>query len=74
MWYFDTPIGRLYIQKLTSGRYGFVYDGTVWESCHTPQAEADNVYLHVTGCDDWDLSTLEAPADLSEWEYSPDIH
>lgn len=69
MWYFDSTIGRLYIKKLNNGRYGFIYDDTVWESCNSPQAEADNIYVHVTGCSEWDLSSAEAPTDLSGWEY-----
>lgn len=71
MWKYESPIGNLYIQKLDNGRYGLFYNGTVWESCHTPQAEADNVYMHCTGCYDWDSldgEVPDAPSDLSEWE------
>lgn len=48
-----------------------IHKGIVWESCHSPQAEADNVYMHVTGCYDWDCLDGEVddvPSDLSEWE------
>lgn len=72
MWLYKSPIGPIYIKRLQDGRYGMVYNGTVWESCHTPQAEADNVFMQVTGCDDWDLfdtSDYIVPSDLSEWEH-----
>lgn len=48
-----------------------LYNGTIWESCDTPIAEADNVYMQVTGCSDWDLfdaSNIDVPCDLYEWE------
>lgn len=56
---------------LSDGRYGFIYDGTVWESSDSPQAEADNVYMQCTGCSKWDMldiSNINIPNDLSEWE------
>ena len=70
MWVYHSPIGNLYIVKLPNGRYGLKYDGTIWESCSTPEAEADNVYCHVTGCWDWDQldGKVDGPTDLSEWE------
>lgn len=71
MWSYNSPIGTLYIKRLSDGRYGLVYDGTVWESCDTPQAEADNILMQCTGCSDWDMfdtSNIDVPNDLSEWE------
>ena len=47
------------------------YDGVCWEACNTPQAEADNVYMHCTGCYEWDRldgTVLDCPTDLSGWE------
>lgn len=34
-------------------------------------AAADDVYMHVTGCYDWDKldGKVDAPTDLSEWEF-----
>ena len=71
MWFYDSPIGRLYIVELPGGRYGFKYHGQIWESCDTPQQEADNVYCHVTNCPDWDCleGVVEPPRDLSEWVF-----
>lgn len=71
MWKYESPIGTLYIKPLKDGRYGLLYNGTIWESCHTPQAEADNVFMQVTGCSEWDsydASNDNVPSDLSQWE------
>lgn len=69
MWYYDTPIGRLFIVKTPEGEYGFAYNGIIWEACPTPQEEVSNINVHVTGCVTWDLCDIEVPDDLSEWIY-----
>lgn len=68
MWVYHSAIGDLIIKRLPNGQYGLEFDGIIWESCHSPQAEADNVYCHVTGCSDWDESDECGPCDLSEWK------
>lgn len=71
MWLYRSPIGPIYIVPLANRRYGMLYNNTVWESCSSPAQEADNVYMQVTGCPDWDsLNTtfVDVPHDLSEWE------
>ena len=71
LWVYRSPIGDICIKRLENGRYGMIYDDTVWESSSTPQAEADNVYCQSTGCSDWDLldtTDVDVPSDLSEWE------
>lgn len=72
MWKYNSPIGTLYIKHIPSERlYGFFYDGICWEACDTPQAEADNIYMHCTGCNDWDSldgKVFDCPTDLSGWE------
>ncbi len=71
MWLYQSPIGNIYIQKLPDGRYGMLYDGTIWETSHSPQAEADNIYHQCTNCSEWDeydTSNIIIPSDLSEWE------
>ena len=71
MWVYRSPIGNIYIKRLPDGRYGMVYAGIVWESCDSPQAEADNVFMQATGCAAWDMhdsSNDVLPNDLSEWE------
>lgn len=72
MWFYNSPIGKMSILRLPDGRYGLQYNGTVWESCSTPQSEADNVYMHCTGCYEWDCldgKLSDVPHDLSEWEH-----
>ena len=71
MWLYRSPIGKIYIKKLSDGSYGMIYNGTVWEACDTPEAEADNVYMQATGCTAWDLyniNGIQVPQDLKEWE------
>jgi hypothetical protein len=71
MWRYKSPIGNIYIERLADGTYGMRFKGTVWESCDSPDDEADNVYMQVTGCSDWDMYDAEnadVPHDLSEWE------
>ncbi len=71
MWKYDSPIGTLYIKYLPNEKlYGFYFDGTCWEYCDTPQAEANNVYLHCTGCTEWDRllgQVPDCPDNLSGW-------
>ena len=72
MWKYNSPIGTFYIKTLPNGRYGLIYKNEIYETSHTPQAAADNVYLHCTGCYDWDqldCQILDAPTNLCEWEH-----
>lgn len=71
MWYYKSPIGNIYIKQLSDGRYGMEYANVVWESCDTPQAVADNVYMQCTGCSKWDLLNtiaIDIPHSLDEWD------
>ena len=70
MWSYNSSAGLLYIVPLSDGTFGIKFGGIVWESCTTPQAEADNVFCRVTGCPDIDALQY-VPADLSGWTYSP---
>ncbi len=69
-WKYHSPIGTLYIVELEDGTFGFKYKGTIWEACDTPEAQADDVFQHVTQCNDWDSLPPSSfdPSDLSEWE------
>lgn len=71
MWRYKSPIGYLYIKRLPSALYGLEYNGTIWESCDTPESEADNVFQQVTGCAPWDSCKIEPcliPRGLDDWE------
>ena len=59
MWIYRSPVGILKIVRQPDGTFGLCHNETVWEACDTPQAEADNVFCHVTGCDE---TPLPAPA------------
>lgn len=66
MWIYRSPVGILKIVRQPDGTFGLCHNETVWEACDTPQAEADNVFSHVTGCDEWDSCPDAGPSDLSE--------
>lgn len=71
MWKYESPIGSLYIKALENKRYGLFYNEILIESSDSPQAEADNVYMHCTGLWEWDSldgTVFDVPNDLSEWE------
>ena len=72
MWKYNSPIGPIFIKYLPDeDKYGMFYNGIYWESCETPEAEADNVYMHCTGCYDWDIldgKVFNVPNDLDKWE------
>lgn len=71
MWKYESPIGLLYIKELENKRYGLFYNEILIESSASPQAEADNVYMHCTGLWEWDSldgTAFDVPNDLSEWE------
>lgn len=70
MWLYRSPIGNIYIVRLDDGSYGMLYKGVVYEASDTPDIEADNVYMQVTGCYEWDMldtTNVFVPHDLSEW-------
>lgn len=71
MWIYHSPIGPFVIKRLQNGKYGLLYADEIWGQWSSPQAVADDVYTHTTGCYDWDkLDCLieDVPTDLSEWE------
>lgn len=70
MWLYESPIGNIYIVPLADGSYGMLYNGIIYEACDTPEDEADNIYMQVTGCYQWDMldtTNVFVPHDLSEW-------
>lgn len=70
MWIYKSPIGQLTIKQLSNGRYGLFYSDELYGSWDSPQAAADEVYTHTTGCDKWDFldgQIEDTPPDLSEW-------
>ena len=43
MWRYISPIGPLYIVELKNGQFGFLYNETIWETCVSPEIQADNI-------------------------------
>ena len=70
MWVYNSPIGAIRIFMVSSGRYALEIAGIVYGSYHSPEAAADDVYMHATGCAEWDMLSGKVPGeptDLSEW-------
>ena len=71
MWVYHSPIGDLIIKRWTNGKYVLLYDNERYGFWASPQAVADEVYTHSTGCTEWDLLDCQVedePSDLSEWQ------
>lgn len=71
MWVYHSPIGDLVVKLWTNGRYALLHNGECYGFWATPQAAADEVYTHTTGCSEWDALDCQVddvPTDLSEWE------
>lgn len=73
MWYYPTPIGVLKIVKASYG-YAFLFgdDPTDWTGHRDPRILANDIFCHVTGCTEWDSSSIDSPQDLIEWTYIKD--
>lgn len=70
MWYYESPIGTIYIKRTAEG-YGIFFDDICYGNYQSPVAAADDVYTQSTGCDEWDMSNVpieQIPTDLYEWE------
>ena len=71
MWVYYSPVGTFSIKQNPDGRYGLFVGSECFGSYSTPVQAADDVYLHVTGCTEWDMldgKVSGEPTDLSEWE------
>ena len=74
MWKYSSPIGNMYIIQQRNGKFGLLYEDTIWDEGITPQAIADDVFCYSTSCYEWDSLNgriLDVPPDLSAWEYLP---
>lgn len=69
MWYYESPIGLMKICKNQAGRYSLQISETVYGFYESPFAAADDVYVFVTGCYEWDSleGTVEPPTGIYEW-------
>lgn len=71
-YYFKSRVGTFYIypSRYQPGCFALEIRGIVYGVYSSAVAAADDVYVHVTGYDPWDLRPESAydPTDLSEWE------
>ena len=70
MWIYNSPAGPMQIFKNRSGRYSLQIGDTVYGVYDSAIAAADDVYMFVTGCSNWDSlnGKVDAPTDIYEWE------
>jgi hypothetical protein len=67
-WKYKSEHGTFTIHQAHDSRWILALDNDSLGSYHSPQAAADDVYVGVTGCFDWDSDTeVERPEDLSDW-------
>lgn len=73
MYKYHSPIGLMIIKyNPESQRFLLIINDMCYGSYHSAVAAADDVYVHVTGCDEWDFldgEVLDSPSDISEWEH-----
>ena len=71
MWVYESPIGLMEIKfNSSSGKYLLIINGTCYEKHNSAISAADNVYMHCTGCYEWDCldGQVDVPHDIYEWE------
>lgn len=69
MWVYESPIGNIVIQQI-GDRFALVIHEQVYGSYHSAVAAANDVYTFTTGCDEWDLASIDpskVPSDISGW-------
>lgn len=70
MYTYNSPAGLMIIRYMPHIRkYALIINGIVYEHHPSAQSAADNVYVHVTGCYEWDSldGLVDPPTDISEW-------
>ena len=70
MYIYKSPIGTFKIKEYY-GRWQLWFEEEVYGEYESAVAAANNVYLHVTGCDEWDEldgQISDEPTDIAKWE------
>lgn len=70
MYYYDSPIGKMYIRQESNGKYSLNICDTLYGYYPNAISAADDVYVHVTGCYAWDsldCTIDDVPTDITEW-------
>lgn len=72
MYFYKSPVGVFWIRPTTDRRFVLGFGHEIIGVYYTPVAAADDVYVHVTGCTEWDMldGKVDGPTDLSEWDKS----
>ncbi len=65
-YFLKTSLGIFRI-KPNNGRWGLFIENELLGGYISAIQAADDVAQHATGYDDWDISDIDAPEDLSEW-------
>lgn len=78
MWSFESAVGLMTIEKRSDGKYLLHIGDSFSDLYDSPVAAADNVYMFVTGCSEWDAlgykdRPRDVPRDIFEWLQSPDL-
>ncbi|RDY30321.1 hypothetical protein [Lachnotalea glycerini] len=71
MYYYNSPVGKMSIYQNSSGKYLLNICDIVYGHYVNAVAAADDVYMHVTGCYDWDSldgSIEDVPTNIKEWD------
>lgn len=71
MYSYNSPIGQMLIYfDERAGKYALRICDIVYEHHDSALSAADNVYMHSTGCPEWDNldGKVNAPTDIYEWE------
>lgn len=70
VYFWKSPVGTFWIRQRPDGRWNLGIGDDVFGSYAKPEQAADDVYMNVTGCSEWDIRPPDTntPTDLSEWE------
>lgn len=70
MWTYASPVGLTRIFPMPNGKFALEIAEIIYGAYQSPGAAADDVYMHVTGCYDWDVLDGMVPdvsTGLAEW-------
>lgn len=72
LYYYKSPIGPMYIKyDQSKGNYLLIINGIDYGHYQSPDAAADDVFCHSTGCFEWDKldgSMIDVPTSIAEWD------
>jgi len=68
---YKSQVGKMVIGvDRNVNRFALIINDTCYGHYNSAIAAADDVYMHVTGCYEWDLldGEVDPPTHISEWE------